>query len=695
MGYKMYIWFKDLKLKDIRKHSTKGQEMFFGVGSHRHSYIYQCSGFDIETTQVITKDYAHAYMYIWSFTYNDLSILGSYWEEFIELLEMFIKYFQLGDGRRMMVFIANESFEFQFMRKWLHVTDSFFIEDRKPLYVIHKDSIEFRDALQISGGKLADLARNYTKTQKMVGDLDYSILRNHKDGQNLKPKELKYVLKDTIILSEYMRYYFDTFAPQGFLPLTKTGILRHEVKQEAKKACKAAGKQLTNLMQASHPQERLYELMMKYLFRGGYVHGAGRYSGLVLEDMAGIDITSSYPNEMFTKDNYPMSNFYRVNNLSIEHYEELNKEYATMAVINFYDIDVTGAHSLESLNKIIKKEGAHIDNGRIIDAKMIQVFLTDVDYSLYKKFYKWSKMEIKHLWRAVRGTLPRYLLDTLNKYYEKKASLKRAGKNKTVEYHLSKEMVNAGYGLCVTRMRQNTITYDSESEDYVISDNFVFRKEVSKQSLLPQWGIWITANARASLLNLVYEIDQESTSGCDAVYMDTDSIKILNYEEHKKTIDNYNSYQDIKIQEVCKKYNYNYQNMKGLGSFDLEYPYIKRFKHNGAKRYAMKYYDFKTKEYKIESTIAGLTKGALVAYCNRTHKSVWEVFVDGMNIPIIETGKLASVYNDNPHSDIINGELMEEKSSICLTPIEFTMSIDANYRLYINEIQKRLELKFK
>ena len=387
MGYKMYIWFKDLKLKDIRKHSIKGQEMFFGVGSHRHSFINQCSGFDIETTQVITKESAHAYMYIWSFTFNDLTILGSYWGEFIELLDMFAKYYQLGDGRRMLVFIANMSFEFQFMRKWLHVTDSFFIEDRKPLYVIHNDSIEFRDALQISGGKLADLARNYTKTQKMVGDLDYSVLRNHHDGQNLAPKELQYVLNDTIILSEYMRYYFDTFAPQGFLPLTKTGILRHEVKQEAKKACKAAGKQLTNLMQASHPQERLYELMMKYLFRGGYVHGAGRYSGLVLEDMAGIDITSSYPNEMFTKDNYPMSNFYRVNNLSIEHYEELNKEYATMAVINFYDIDVTGAHSLESLNKIIKKEGAHIDNGRIIDAKMIQVFLTDVDYSLYKKYH--------------------------------------------------------------------------------------------------------------------------------------------------------------------------------------------------------------------------------------------------------------------------------------------------------------------
>jgi hypothetical protein len=68
------------------------------------------------------------------------------------------------------------------------------------------------------------------------------------------------------------------------------------------------------------------------------------------------------------------------------------------------------------------------------------------------------------------------------------------------------------------------------------------------------------------------------------------------------------------------------------------------------------------------------------------------VFEDGMNIPVEETGKLASIYNDEGHSDIINGELMEEQSSICLVPIEFTMSIDANYKQYFDEIEKRLKL---
>lgn len=690
----MYKWFADLTKDDILEHSNKLPELAFGVGNRRKWYRHEYCGFDIETTQLVTDTSAHAYMYIWSFTYNDLTILGSYWEEFLNLLEMFQNIFELDFKHRLLVFIANESFEFQFMRKWLNVTDSFFIEERVPLYVLHNDAIEFRDALQITGGNLAHLAKSYTKTQKMVGDLDYSILRNHSDAKKLKPKELKYVINDTVILAEYMEYYFRTFAPLGFIPLTKTGILRNQVKKAARAACKAIHVRLQNIIAAAHPKERLYELMMKYLFRGGYVHGTNETVGLVLELLAGVDITSSYPNEMNTKDNYPMGRFYRVKDPTLELYEELNKDYATMAVVNFYGLETTTAHSIESNNKVIFKKGAHLDNGRILDAEMIQVFITELDFDIYKKFYKWEKMEIKHLWRAKRGRLPRYLLDTLNEYYEKKSRLKREGKQKTKEYALSKEMVNSGYGLTVTRMRRNKIVYDNDNDCYISDDSFVFEKEVEKQALLPQWGIWVTANARHTLLSMVYEIEMNArrlgrTSDC--VYMDTDSIKIRHYADHKHIIEKYNMQHDLLIKEICSKFSYNYDYMKGLGNFDLELPYIKRFKHNGAKRYALKYYDFKLRKYITESTIAGLPKGALLKYCTHYHLSVWKTFSDGMNIPIEETGKLASIYNDEPHSDIINGELMEEQSSICLVPIEFTMSIDKEYMNYINEAERRLK----
>lgn len=690
----MYKWFNDLSAHDIIEHSLNRPQLRFGVGSNTKYYLYECCGFDIETTQIITTDHAHAYMYVWSFTYNDLTILGSYWEEFIELLDMLQNIFNLDHKHRLLIFIANMGFEFQFMRKWLNVTDSFFVDERKPLYIIHNEGIEFRDALQISGGNLATLAKNYTKTQKMVGDLDYNVLRNHSDARKLTSKELQYVLNDTIILAEYMEYYFRTFAPMGFLPLTKTGILRKRVQKAGKEAFKQVGSRISNVISMLHPKEELYELMMKWLFRGGYVHGTNETAGVVLAGLGGVDVTSMYPDSMFTYDGFPMGKFFRDTDLSINHYEELNEEFCTMAVIDFYDLDVTGAHSLESLNKVIEKENAHIDNGRIIDAKRVRVFLTNLDFDLYKKFYKWSKMEIRHLWKAKRGRLPRYLLDILYEYYDKKATLKRQGLNNTTDYALSKEMVNSGYGLTVTRMRQNTIIYNNNTDEYELDNSFVFSKEVSKQALLPQWGIWITAKSRHNLLSMVYRLEKEAEKNGDGsicVYEDTDSIKIRLYYKYKHIIEDYNKKHDIIIRKLCSKNGYSYESMCGLGSYDLEYPYIKRFKHNGAKRYAMKYYDFKKKEYKTTSTISGLKKGALLKYCTRTHQSVWEVFEDGMNIPIEETGKLASVYNDEGHSDIVNGELMEEQSSICLTPIEFTMSIDANYKLYFDEIEKRLK----
>lgn len=690
----MVIWFDALTLDILKKHSNNSDPMNFGRGKNRYEIVNECSGFDIETTSIHTEEYHTAYMYIWSYTFNDLTILGSYWEEFLTLLDMLSIALDLNPQRRLLCFIANMSFEFQFMRKWLNVTKSFFIEERQPLYVIHNEVIEFRDALQIAGGNLATLAKNYTKTQKLVGDLDYSIIRNHSDAKKMDPKELQYVINDTVILSEYMAYYFARFGSNK-LPLTKTGILRNEVMTSAKNACKRAHRRLSNIIAALHPSEALYTVMMNFLFRGGYVHGTNETVGLILDNLSGCDITSSYPYHMLCCDNYPVTKFLKYGeDVDPEIYNNFNNECCTMAVITFYNIRTATAHSIESINKVIECDGKHLDNGRILEAKRLRVFLTDLDFKIYSMFYKWDTLKIEKLWTAKRGRLPRYLLDNIAIHYRTKSALKMAGKNKTPEYALAKEMVNSGYGLTVTRMRKNKIVYNNDTNDYEIDNSFIFSKEVEKQSLLPQWGIWVTANARYTLLKMVYDIDMNARRlgrNSDAVYMDTDSIKIRNYSDHKNIIDNYNNKCEARVREMCKLYSYDYNYFIGLGSFDLEYPYIKKFKHNGAKRYALKYYDFKSKEYKTETTIAGLPKKSLMNYCIKNHLSLWDVFNNNMNIPPAYANKLAATYNDNEHSDIVNGEKMTELSSVCLVPIDFTLKIDKDYYKYIEEAERRLK----
>ena len=56
----------------------------------------------------------------------------------------------------------------------------------------------------------------YIKTERMVGDIDYAILRNSTDGKKLTEKEFKYCENDELIYTE-------------------TSIVRHALKKAFKK----------------------------------------------------------------------------------------------------------------------------------------------------------------------------------------------------------------------------------------------------------------------------------------------------------------------------------------------------------------------------------------------------------------------------------------------------------------------------
>ena len=96
------------------------------------------------------------------------------------------------------MWVANLSFEFQFIRKWLHVTRLFAKEARQPLLVEHNGWLQFREALSISGGNLEQLAKDYCTTQKLVGDLDYSKIRH--STTPLTQEELNYCIHDVLII---------------------------------------------------------------------------------------------------------------------------------------------------------------------------------------------------------------------------------------------------------------------------------------------------------------------------------------------------------------------------------------------------------------------------------------------------------------------------------------------------------------
>ena len=113
----MHIWVNDIDDKIIINNMRDADSLKFGRGKKRYEFVYQTCGFDIETTQIITDTAAHAYMYIWSFTFNELTILGSTWPELLQLLEVLKRVLDLKENKRLLIYIANTSFEFQIMRK--------------------------------------------------------------------------------------------------------------------------------------------------------------------------------------------------------------------------------------------------------------------------------------------------------------------------------------------------------------------------------------------------------------------------------------------------------------------------------------------------------------------------------------------------------------------------------------------------
>ena len=450
-----YIDYKNFNANSLKlpKFTT------IGKGKYKHKYLELHCAFDIETTTLVEEK--RAYTYIWQFQINEHTIIGRTMLQFIDFLEQIKKRLYV-PGVRLIVWVANLGFEFQFIRKYFDISEMFAKKKREPLKFLLNDFFEFHDALAISGGSLDQLAKDYTQTKKLVGDLDYSIMRNYKTL--LSEKELDYCINDVVILKEFSEYIWKKFIKEDkFLPLTKTGILRRDVKEKAKEYAKNIGisfKHLQQYVKSLFPKsESIYTFYMEYLFRGGFTHANIKYVNETIKDkhMFGIDFTSSYPAVML-QEYYPITPFKLV-----KFKDKYLKTHCCILYCVFKNIKTKTTHTIESKNKIIKYKNAIFDNGRLYKSEYIYVCLTELDYQNYCDFYEWEELKIINCFISKRGLLPRYLLDVLVLNYMTKDNLKEKGLSHTTEYALCKALVNSAYGLTVTRLTFNDVSY-SDSE---------------------------------------------------------------------------------------------------------------------------------------------------------------------------------------------------------------------------------------
>lgn len=649
-------------------------------------------GFDIETTNVDESE--TAYMYIWQCCIDSSVYVGRTWDDFFDFLHWLRQPAILPpDKGYIHIFIHNMSFEMSFLLpqfvKRNMLKRVFAKAEWQPIEVEITGGIVFRDTMALTNMSLASLAKNYTKTQKLVyideetgekiSDLDYSIPRNSKTV--LTARELSYCINDVVILSEYAQQLHAEYTMyRRRIPLTSTGIVRQYVKEQIPPNRRYAVQQhIASLFPETVEQ---YNYTMRWLFRGGFTHAQTAICGDILYNVSSFDFTSAYPSIMI-HEAFPATPFEIVQNPTKSKIDSLiDAGRAVLAMVDFYGIQATCAHVVESKHKIIDYEHAIFENGRLYKAAHIRVLLTDIDYQIYHDFYKWDRCEIVSAKTAHKKRLPDYLFNAVLEFYKGKKELKaqvKAAEAAGVDasdikklLQKVKGMLNSCYGMTVSHLNFDEITYDADGWHEVDGESYDVLKQ--QQFLSPYWGIYVTAYCRRNILAAMKYYNE------NAAYSDTDSIKLLGNDF--SFFDEYNARVRALNEDICRRRGLPVEIYGDLGLFDNEGMYF-RFKAWGAKRYVYE------KDGNIEAVIAGLPKSVTKSYAKENgNDALFDFFRPGMSFE--DADKNRHVYHSEPVSAIVEGEEMHELGCCYITASSFKMTVE---QLFISQICERKELK--
>lgn len=682
--------------------------MIVSTGQRKESQnivrVYEVpASFDIETTSFYVDNYKSAIMYEWTFGINGNVIIGRTWKEFETMMNEIVQYLNLSDDLRLIVYVHNLSFEFQFMRKHFEWLKIFAIDTRKPIYAITTSGIEFRCSYLLSGYGLAKLGDELQKypVKKMTGDLDYSLMRHSKT--TMTDAELKYCENDVRVVMAYIKERIEIDGGITKIPYTKTGYVRNYCRN----AClytgsdhkKSVGKfaSYRNLMQALTLEVDEYQ-QLKRAFQGGFTHANALYSEQELQDIASYDFTSSYPYVMVSE-MFPMSKGRLVNGNgqlhSKDEFYSMLKHYCCIFDVKLYGVMTKVVHENPlSYSRCYGVKNEVLNNGRIVCCDELGTTMTEQDFFIYQYFYSWDKMEIANFRIYEKGYLPTDFVKSILKLYSDKTTLKGV-KGKEVEYLAGKGMLNATYGMAVTDIARDENVYTEsgfwETQPCDILKSIDDYNNSKKRFLFYPWGVWVTAYARRNLFTGIIEI------GDDYVYSDTDSIKLRNHEKHKDYFERYNTQCKLKLEASCKYHKIPFESVepltikgvkKLLGVWDFEGVY-KRFKTLGAKRYMVEESDGE-----ISMTVSGVNKAVAVPYLLETYgkDGIFDAFTDDMYIPPDYSGKNTHTYIDDVVKGFLtdyNGVTMEfeELSGVHLEKADYSLSMAVAYLDYIRGVR--------
>ena len=678
-------------------------------------YLNLPLSFDIETSSWRDiKENPRATMYAFVVGVYGKVFVGRTWDDFLSMLNDIVASFSLGAFRKAVIYVHNLSYEFQWICQKFDWENVFAIDERQVIRAETKSGVIFKDSYTLSGYSLAKVGEHLRKypVQKMVGDLDYSLMRNSKTPLTLK--EWRYIYHDGLVVMAYIMEEIESNHDDiTKIPLTKTGKVRRYMRNQCLYE-KQSGKHdykshkygdYRRIMKREILTDEEYRLA-RLAFQGGFTHCNAIHMGDTCEDVQSLDFTSSYPSVMIDE-KFPCTKGKKVILKSEDDFDRLDKAgYLMIFGVRLYDLC-----SLEQGDHPISKSDDHSgnacreDNGRIVDSPMVAIACTSVDFKVYRAFYKWSRAEFGICYAYQKDYLPSDFVKGVVKLYKDKTELKGV-KGMEVEYQVSKENLNSCYGMCVTDISRKKYIFDKvtgwTSEDKDIAKDIEKYNDSKTRFNSYLWGIFVTAYARRNLFYAIYELKD------DYIYSDTDSVKFRHYEKHKEFFERYNDMVREKLKKACERQGISLEdvspktikgNVKTIGLWDDDGHYS-RFKTLGAKRYIVEKDDGE-----MTITIAGVNKKCGMDYLRyryKTNDRIFKAFTDHLVFPPEYydkgirkegSGKKTLTYIDEPTSGIMTDYLgntaeWRETSSVCMESSAYDLGIASQYLTYLKGIKE-------
>ena len=609
-----------------------------------------------------------------AFHHNIVTLYGRKPSRMIETL---LRIHQAMAGLFTVVYFHNFAYDHVFLRKFAYrmygePVRQLNTKPQYPIYIEYGNGLIFKDSLILAQRKLEKWADDLdVEHKKATGKWDYDKIR-HQDPMMspLSADELEYIEHDTLAGVECIDKTMTALNKDiRSIPLTATGIPRMQCRKRGKKKAHEDFKKICATF------EQLKKLLK--MFHGGYTHGNRHFINTLINWalIYAYDFASSYP-FILTAFKFPMERFTPIDNCSKEFIINNMDDYAYM--FKFIAVNIrlkTDEEPMPALqfSKCEKTINAIQDNGRILAANYVEIWLNEYDLAVINEQYTMDKSICCEVEAAAKDYLPRWFTDYVFEAFTNKTMLKGGD---AVLYSIAKALVNSLYGMSAQKPIKPDIVEDYITGEFKINkpDNEpeLYDEFVEKMSsILPyQWGCWVTSAAFYNVMQLAKCFRIPLYMDTDSCYgLDPDPEKIAAYNQRCKDMLTANGYGPV-IRDGREYW-------LGVAEHDGDKDTYTEFKYEGAKRYCGR----QKADGKLHSTVAGVPKKGVICLNDDINN-----FEPGFVFSGELTGKKTHVYVNVPEIYIDeNGN--ETGYSISLIPCDYELDsvLTVNWEELFNE----------